>query len=143
MYKIFISKDDYNKLQDLIKGHAAQASLDTETRDYISALKEKLKIAQVVESWDIRLIDVVTMNSSVRFKNLVTGKEEEYLIVYPKLECKNLGRLSILSGLGVALLGHRKWEIVKVKKSNGSKYEVQILNIQPTPQEWIKRLEEQ
>ena len=143
MLKILISKDDYKKLEDLINEYEKRTSLPIKTRGYISFLKEKLNKAQIIEAGDIKLIDLVTMNSSVRFKNLSIGEEKEYLFVHPKLEWKNLGRLAILSDLGVALLGHKKWEVVKMKKADGLNYEVRILDVQSTSQEWIEGLEEQ
>lgn len=142
MHSILLSKDDHNRLKGLINKYESLDSLSVEFKGYISGLKEKLNQAQILEGGDIKLIDTVTMNSSVRFKNLSTKEEKEYLIVYPQLECKNLGRISVLSDLGIALLGYRKGSIVEVKELDGAKYKVQILDIQPTSLEWIKRLEE-
>lgn len=142
MHSILLSKDDHNRLKGLINKYESLDSLSVEFKGYISGLKEKLNQAQILEGGDIKLIDTVTMNSSVRFKNLSTEEEKEYLIVYPQLECKNLGRISILSELGVALLGHKKGDVVRIKRPNGEQYSVQILDIQSTSLEWIKRLEE-
>ena len=142
MHSILLSKDDHNRLKGLINKYESLDSLSVEFKGYISGLKEKLNQAQILEDGDIKLIDTVTMNSSVRFKNLSTKEEKEYLIVYPKLECKSLGRISILSEIGVALLGHKKGEIVRIKRPNGEHYSAQILDIQSTSLEWIKRLEE-
>lgn len=142
MHSILLSKDDHNRLKGLINKYESLDSLSVEVKGYFFGLKEKLNQAQILEGGDIKLIDTVTMNSSVRFKNLSTEEEKEYLIVYPQLECKNLGRISVLSDLGIALLGHRKESIVEVKELDGAKYKVQILDIQPTSLEWIKRLEE-
>jgi regulator of nucleoside diphosphate kinase len=129
MHSILLSKDDHNRLKGLINKYESLDSLSVEFKGYISGLKEKLNQAQILEDGDIKLIDTVTMNSSVRFKNLSTKKEKEYLIVYPKLECKSLGRISILSELGVALLGHKKGEITRIKKPNGEHCSVQILDV--------------
>ena len=48
----------------------------------------------------------------------------------------------MLSNLGIALLGHKKGDTVEVKESDGSKYSVQVLKIQPTSELWIKKLEQ-
>jgi len=138
---ILLSKDDYNHLKDLINTYES-ATKDSITQSYISWLKGKLKKAKVVAVYDIHLIDVVTLNTSVRFKNLSTNEVKEYLIVHPRIECLSLGRLSVLSDLGVALIGHKKGDLVNIRKVNGLNYKVQVLDIHPTSQEWIKRLEE-
>ena len=137
-----LSEIDYQRLKDLA-AEFESVSIGKRRQEYILALKKRLSKARVLELGDINLIDVVTMNSAVKFKNLSTNEVKEYLIVHPKLECINLGRISILSVLGVALLGHKKGEIIKAKNINGTDYKVQILDVQPTSREWIKRLEMQ
>lgn len=142
MPSILLSKIDYQRLNDLV-AEFESVTIGKRKQECILVLKKRLSKAQVLELGDINLIDVVTMNSAVKFKNLSTKEEKEYLIVYPKLECKSLGRISILSEIGVALLGHKKGKTARIKKSNGEHYSMQILNVQPTSLEWIKRLEEQ
>jgi regulator of nucleoside diphosphate kinase len=142
MHSILLSKTDYQKLKDLVVELEPRA-IGKIRQWCILVLKKKLKTARTLDLGDIGLIDIVTMNSAVRFKNLDTKEEKEYSIVCPKLECKSLGRISILSEIGVALLGHKKGEVVRIKKPDGEHYSAQILDIQPTSLEWIKRLEEQ
>jgi len=140
MPSILLSEIDYQRLKDLVVEFES-VSIGKRKQEYILALKKKLNKARVLELGDVDLIDVATMNSSVRFKNLSSGEEKNFLIVYPKLECKSLGRISILSDIGVTLLGHKLGEIVRIKKPNGEQYSVQILNVHPTFLEWIKSLE--
>ena len=141
MPNILLTEIDYQRFKDLVVEFES-VTIGKRKQECILALRKRLSEARVLELGDINLIDVVTMNSSVRFKNLSTKEEKEYLIVYPKLECKSLGRISILSEIGVALLGHKKGKTVRIKKPNGEQYSVQILDIQSTSLEWIKRLEE-
>jgi len=142
MPDILLSKTDYQRLKDLV-AEFESVTIGERKLGCILVLKKKLSEARVLEAGDINLIDVATMNSTVKFKNLSTKEEKEYLIVYPKLECKNLGRISILSDIGVALLGHKIGEIVCIKKPNGEQYSVQILDVQPTSLKWIESLERQ
>ena len=141
IHNILLSKVDYKALKDLINEYSA--SVDARIKKPILVAKEKLNKAKIYEPGDFRLADVVTTNSAVRFKNLSTKEDKEYLIVYPKLQCKELGRISILSDLGIALIGQRKGSTIEVKGLENQKYRVQIMDIQPTSLEWIKRLEEQ
>lgn len=141
MPSILLSKTDYQRLKGLV-AEFESVTIGRMKQECILALKKKLSKVLVLELGDIDLIDVVIMNCSVKFNNLSTKEEKEYLIVYPKLECKSLGRISILSEIGVALLGHKKGKTVRIKRPNGEQYSVQILDIQSTSLEWIKRLEE-
>ena len=79
MHSILLSKDDHNRLKGLINKYESLDSLSVEFKGYFFGLKEKLNQAQILEGVDIKLIDTVTMNSSVRFKNLSTEEEKEYL----------------------------------------------------------------
>ena len=137
-----IKKSDYRRIKELIIGYEAGSFPDRQTKKRILFLKEKLNKAKKVDDASLGLVDIVYLNSAVRFKNISTAEEKEYLFVIPKIECKELGRVSVLSNLGIALLGHKKGDTVEVKESDGSKYSVQVLKIQPTSELWIKRLEQ-
>lgn len=137
-----IKKSDYGRIKELIIGYETGGFSDQQAKKRILFLKEKLNKAKKVDDAYPGLVDIVSLNSVVRFKNISTTEEKEYLFVYPKIECKELGRVSVLSNLGVALLGHKKGDIVEVKEFDRSKYSAQILKIQPTSEPWIKRLEQ-
>ena len=49
--------------------------------------------------------DVVTMNSTVRLRDLETGEEETYTLVYPDEADIEENKLSVLAPVGTALLG--------------------------------------
>ena len=137
-----IRKNGCTKIKELIIGYKFRSLYNQQTKKLSLFFKKKLNKVKKVDDVFLGLDDVVCINSVVRFKNISTAEEKEYLFVYPKIECKELGRVSVLSNLGIALLGHKKGDTVEVKEFDGSKYSVQILKIQPTSELWIKRLEQ-
>ena len=67
-------------------------------------LEKELERAHVVESQDVSS-DVVTMNSRVQFRMESDGLSRTHSLVYPGEADLLNGRLSILTPVGVALLG--------------------------------------
>ena len=57
--------------------------------------------------------DVVTMGSTVRLRDLETGEEETYTLVYPDEADIEANRLSVLAPVGTALLGYRAGDVVE------------------------------
>ncbi len=51
--------------------------------------------------------DVVTMNSRVRVRDLRTGKEVVYQVVFPRDADASRNMISVLAPIGTALLGYQ------------------------------------
>ncbi|MGE5524273.1 MAG: nucleoside diphosphate kinase regulator [Rhodospirillaceae bacterium] len=98
---IWLTEQDLNRLRHLIvdltrAARGAQAGVDT--------LEEILDLGRVVAVVDIPP-DVVTMNSRVVFDDMDSGERRDVTIVYPDQADPVNGKVSILSPVGVALLG--------------------------------------
>ena len=95
---IVVSSLDMERLEHMLDSlPAAQAS----TRD---TLREELARAELVEPEDMPL-DVVTMNSRVRFVTGDAAQEFDMLLAYPKDVDGAPDKLSVLTPVGSALLG--------------------------------------
>ena len=53
------------------------------------------------------------MNSTVRLRDLETGEEETYTLVYPDEADIGENKLSVLAPVGTALLGYRAGDVVE------------------------------
>ena len=107
--QIVISAVDYARLEPLIRD--AVAGRNT-ARELLCELKSKIDHAGVLEPCDMP-DNVVTMNSQVRVRDLATEEVETYTLVYPAFADITRGFLSILTPVGVALLGLRQGETTK------------------------------
>jgi regulator of nucleoside diphosphate kinase len=106
---IFIAEDDRARLDALIR-RAIESQVHPLSN--LAALSGELRRAQVVPRSEIPA-DVVTMHSTVRMRDLETGEEETYTLVYPHEADIETGKLSVLAPVGTALLGYRSGDVVE------------------------------
>lgn len=106
--KIMISSADRDRLLKLIDS----ARLDRRmAAEHITALEKELARATVVLPGELPS-DVISMNSTVWFRDLDTQEFESYTLVYPHEADVTRDRISILAPIGTALLGFRLHDIV-------------------------------
>lgn len=108
--KITLIFSDYIHLQDLLR---SARNVGFQPSDLVDALQAELNRAEVVASNAIPC-HVITMNSCTRLTDTATGEDAEYTLVYPDEANPQSGKLSILSDLGLALLGFSVGDTVKL-----------------------------
>ena len=106
---IYIADDDRARLEALLR---EAATPDLSGSRYLASLAGELRRTRVVPRSQIPR-DVVTMNSTVRLRDLETGEEETYTLVYPEEADIEADRLSVLAPVGTALLGYRAGDVVE------------------------------
>lgn len=105
---IFIADDDRARLDALLR-----RAVDRGHRtDSLAGLAGELRRARVVPRAEIPP-DVVTMNSTVRVRDLETGEVDTYTLVFPHEADIAVNRLSVLAPVGTALLGYRAGDVVE------------------------------
>lgn len=98
---VWLTEHDLNRLRHLI------ADLTRQTRGMqagVEALEELLDLGRVVPPQDIPR-NVVTMNSKIVFEELQTREKRTVTVVYPEDADPVAGKISVLSPVGIALLG--------------------------------------
>ncbi len=121
---IYISAYDKKRLLKLInRSNSGSNSL--------KELTKELDRAQVVEPRDIPG-NVITMNSRIRLKDIDSGEEMEYTLVFPQdADFKNK-KISILAPIGTALIGYSVGDIIEWQVPKGiRKLQVEELLYQP------------
>jgi regulator of nucleoside diphosphate kinase len=81
-------------------------------REHLDDLCAELQRAKIVAPAEVPP-DVVTMNSTVRLRDLDTSELETYTLVYPYDANIAQHRLSIFAPIGTAILGYRVGDIVQ------------------------------
>lgn len=109
-----ITNGDFDRLNDLVHSRELRATYGS----MVAGLKRELHDGEVVPPHEVPR-GVVTMNSTVRFRDLRTREDETYTVVYPRDADVNEGRVSVLAPLGTALLGARIGDIVDCKTPGG------------------------
>lgn len=116
--EIVISSLDVERLEKL---------LETLPNDAVG--KEELEIelerAEIVEPEQIPA-NVVTMNSTVRFKVASSEEEFEYTLVYPKDADGSKNKISILAPVGSAMIGLKEGDEIEWPKPGGGVLKVHI-----------------
>jgi regulator of nucleoside diphosphate kinase len=78
--------------------------------------------------------DVVTVNSTVSFRDETTGSVHRVTIVYPSEMSVGDRRISILSPVGATLLGQRAGWRARVALPDGAHREITILEVHYQPE---------
>ena len=113
---IYITKPDQERLTRLIE--FTRERDDDANRKYLDSLEEELAKAEVVHQQDIPP-DVITMRSTVRLKDLDTGREMIYGLVFPTEANYDDGKISVLAPIGTAMLGYRLGDVIEWKVPSG------------------------
>lgn len=125
---IYITEVDKKRLQKLID----EANEFTKgNKAYLANLEQELNRANVVSSKEIPQ-DTITMNSQVVLKDLDSGEEMLYSLVYPDDADLKANKISVLAPVGTAILGYRLGDIIDWPVPDGTvRLEVVKLLYQP------------
>jgi len=105
---IYITEADKRRLQPLIEGMK-------NSRDDLRGLQTELEKARVVQPKEVPP-DVITMNSKARLRDLDTGEEMIFTLVFPGNADIQHDKISVVAPIGTAMLGQRvgdefSWEV--------------------------------
>ena len=103
-----VTSVDRKRLQDVV---LALRSVGDPFRSHLRELTQILERAEVVSPSDVDP-DVITMNSRVRARDVETGRAETFTLVYHGASGMFDSRLSVLTPLGVAVLGARVGDVI-------------------------------
>ena len=78
--------------------------------------------------------DVVTVNSTVSFRDEATGTVHRVTVVYPSETSVGLRKISVLSPVGAALLGQRAGRLVEVPLPDGTRREIRLMEVHYQPE---------
>lgn len=121
--EIVLTRPDHDRLATIVQalGRRAQATL----ADF---LDQEISRARVVEPTDVPT-DVATMKSHLVFRDEDSGGERTVALVYPGEEDSRIGRLSVLSPVGTALLGLREGQTITWTTHDGRPRRVTLLRV--------------
>jgi regulator of nucleoside diphosphate kinase len=113
-YNLIISSSDRERLLQFIE----RARLDGYEPANLDSLERELERATIANTTDVPR-DVVTMNSTVWFRDLDSEEIESFTLVFPHEANLDDSRLSVLAPLGTALLGYRLRDVVEWQVPSG------------------------
>jgi regulator of nucleoside diphosphate kinase len=102
--------------------------LDRDAGDAHARLRDALDQATLVDPHAVAA-DVVTMYSRVRVRDCARGTEHVYTLCYPADAEPGEGFISVLSPMGVALIGQRVGQRVRVARPDGGASDFELRQI--------------
>ncbi|WP_010582122.1 nucleoside diphosphate kinase regulator [Schlesneria paludicola] len=126
--QIIITKADHNHLESLFFSELAMAFGD---KPYLQSLRQELNGALILNPDEIPP-DVVTMNSTVRIRDVHSEELNTYTLVYPRDADIAIGKLSVLAPIGTAILGYRQGDLVQWQVPSGlTRFRIEEVVFQP------------
>ncbi len=126
--EVYISDFDVKRFKWLISN---SSKFNRESVKFVPALEYLLKNSTVLEPKNISN-DIVTMHSKILVKDLQTGEENIFTLVFPFDEDINQSKLSILSEIGIAAIGRKQGNESEVKiNSESKKIKIEKIIYQP------------
>lgn len=131
---IVIPEDDYGRLSFM----ATVSRMGRRQPPSGTALAEELDRASVVPTTEVP-DSVVTMGSTVEFRDDDTGRISSVIIVYPEEDAHDRGLLSVLTPLGAALIGLSEGQSICWRSAVGDRRNLTVLHVSraPTPSSQI------
>lgn len=126
--QIFITDFDLERLEGLIENASSRSTRDGK---HLEELEQELFKADVVPPEGIPP-DVITMNSQVCLKDMETGEDLVYTLVFPADADLESGKISVLAPIGTAMIGYRVGDTIKWQVPAGTrKLKVKSMLYQP------------
>ncbi len=128
--EIYITSQDLERLLKLISEEKEFGGMNQ--AGHLHDLERELRRAQVLPQDQIPP-NVVTMNTQLLLKDLSTGEESDYTLVYPENADFETNRISILAPIGTAVLGFREGDVFEWEIPAG-KVSLQVMKVLYQPE---------
>lgn len=126
--RIYITRDDAGKLEELLKAGFRHNALD---RANLQVLQDELHRAKIVTPSQVTP-DVVTMHSCVRLKDVASQEAMEITLVFPEEADPDAGSVSVVAPLGAAILGYKAGDTIQFKTPGGvRRVSIEAVTYQP------------
>jgi regulator of nucleoside diphosphate kinase len=107
---IHITEVDRQRLEKLIE--VAWERDGAANHEYLRKLEHELDRAETVAPEGVPG-DLITMRSKVRLRDMNTGEEMVYTLVFPAEADSGDGKISVLAPVGTAMLGYRVGDTIE------------------------------
>ncbi|MGE0669227.1 MAG: nucleoside diphosphate kinase regulator [Sphingomonadales bacterium] len=121
---IIIAETDFDYLVNLASARRGGPS------EVLTFLAQELDRADVVPDCYLPL-DAVRLGSRVAYRDLTAGNERTVMLVYPREEDIDLGRISVAAPVGAALIGLREGQRIAWRSRAGSERALEVLRVEP------------
>lgn len=128
---VFITDCDIMRLKVLLDSAEQWPNQD---QDLICLLRQKLGSAQVARQKEVPPY-LVTMNSHVRVTDLNAKRDLKFWLAYPEDAFSGNDKISVLSPIGIAVLGAKVGDIVDARKGS-KKVQLRVAQMYYQPEDY-------
>jgi regulator of nucleoside diphosphate kinase len=123
-HDLYISARDAEGLAAMLGTHRRVRPFESDASDELADL---LIQARLVPAEELPA-DRVTMNSTVTYVEQPAGARRTVTLAYPREADPGEGRISVLSPIGLALIGRRRGEVIEALLPGRRAVEIRILD---------------
>lgn len=120
---------DAERLEQLLDSVRGTGRVDTAS---LKRFEDELDRAEIVEPREVPA-NVITMDSRVVLRDMESGQELTYRLVYPHRADSVEHGLSILAPVGMALIGYRQGDLIEWPVPRGVR-RLRVLNVLDQPE---------
>jgi len=120
---VFISTADLNRLIDLLPEFIEP------TAPGAALLAQEIARAQICAE-DEMPARVVRLGSTVRYRDLISGRQRQVRLVMPADADMDRGWVSILSPIGAALIGMPEEQVIAWTEASGDQRRIEVLGLE-------------
>ncbi len=121
---VFISTADLDRFLELLPEFIEP------TAPGAALLAQEIARAQICAEDDMPA-RVVRLGSTVRYRDLISGRQRQVQVVLPVDADMDRGRVSILSPIGAALIGMPEEQIFTWTEASGDERRIEVLGLEP------------
>jgi regulator of nucleoside diphosphate kinase len=121
--EIQVTAGDYDRLAALAD---AAADAFPAVADFLA---DELERARIIDAAEAK--GAVQMHSTVTYRDTESGEEHTVTLVYPDEADIEVGRLSVLTPVGVALIGLRKGQTITWVTPSGKPRNLTVVRVEP------------
>lgn len=122
--QVTIARETLDHLEALVEGAAARMP------ELAERLLEELSRARILSAARMP-VDVAGIGSRVTWRDETTGQEQTATLVWPEQADIDAGRASVLTPIGVALIGLRAGARFEWETRNGETRQLTVLTVEP------------
>lgn len=121
--RLIVTEEDYDRLTGVVERYGS--GRQPEPAEQLDA---ELARAKIVPRGQVPP-NVVTMRSRVVVRDLATGRDREFTLVYPEEADAGQSRLSVLAPVGIAVLGLKEGDEIEWTLPGGDTTTIRVVSV--------------
>lgn len=124
-HELYVSSQDAEALAAMLAAHRRAHAFEADASDELADLLMAARLTERLPA------DRIGMNATVTYAEEPSGRRRTVTLAYPEAADAAKGRISVLSPVGLALIGRRRGAVARALMPNGREAALRILELFP------------